>query len=248
MQRRLHLGTGAWVIAGLLACGAADAHAAAVVAAPPVNWTDWTLQTQGNAGSASGTLTDSSGAITVSYSGDVANTTSLGGGFNYWQSPSDPYVSATVPNAPTESDIITIDTANGGALNTITFSQAVLNPLMAIVSQGTPSRTVNYTFDTPFDVVSYGNGYWNFATGFFVSAGAGLFEQSGNVLVGREGHGVIQFQGLVSSISWSTSPNEYWHGFTIGVIDGNIPEPVPEPASLALLGLGALAAARRLTA
>ncbi|KPJ90149.1 MAG: hypothetical protein AMJ53_14715, partial [Gammaproteobacteria bacterium SG8_11] len=56
------------------------------------------------------------------------------------------------------------------------------------------------------------------------------------ILTGNELHAAIQFNGLVSQITWTSSPNEYWHGFTFGQVTGSTS--VPEPTSLALLGLG----------
>jgi hypothetical protein len=98
---------------------------------------------------------------------------------------------------------------------------------MALVSMGRINTFVTYTFDTPFDVVSNGPGWW----------GNGLLvEQAGNQLVGNEGHGLIQFSGTVSSISWS-STEENWHGFTIGI---PVVAGVPEPSTLILLGAGIL--------
>ena len=51
----------------------------------------------------------------------------------------------------------------------------------------------------------------------------------GDVIKGKELHGVLAFNGPVSSLSFTTSPTEYWHAFTFGV---------PEPGMLALFGLG----------
>ena len=103
---------------------------------------------------------------------------------------------------------------------------------MAILSLGQPGLPVDYSFDQPFNVLSFGPGYWG---------GPGtLTDIGGNVLHGVEGHGVIQFQGMVSSITWTAAPSETWHGFQIGT--------VPDPASsLFLFGtaFGILAMARR---
>ena len=178
-----------------------------------VIWTDWTSRTLGINGAASGTLS----SLTISYSGDVDSATQVSGGTNYWN-PNTPYISPTVPNEPPASDIIAL---NQGANNVISFSQPVTNPVMAIVSLGQVPIPVSYFFDRPFDVLSFGPGYWG---------GPGtLTELPGNELHGVEGHGVIQFQGTFSTISWSVSTFENWHGFTIGL--------VPEPSMVALLTL-----------
>lgn len=208
--------------------------AAAEVRASIISWTDWTSASAGASGSAIGSLTIGSETIGVSYTGDVAFA-QLSGGTDYWN-PSTPYTSNTVvDNRPTGTDIVALKRL--GITNTITFSRAVLNPIMAIVSQGRPTSPVRYYFsDAPFDVLSSGRGYWG------GDPAGSLFEEAGDVLRGIEGHGVIQFQGSFSSISWVVSPNEDWHGFTIGT-------QVPEPAAIAIWGtlgsLGLIAARRR---
>lgn len=200
----------------ILACSNIS-HAAAM-------WTDWTAATNGQPGSASGTLATTGGPVAVTYAGEVlfANTN---GGDNYWAAPyNTPYLSAVVPNEPPTSDIVTLVGGNA-IVNTLTFSEPLVNPVMGIVSLGTSATNVQYAFDTPFHVLSFAPGYWG---------GPGtLTELPGNVLQGSEGHGVIQFEGTVSSISWTVPTPETFHGFTIGL------GVVPEPPSLCLLGMAA---------
>lgn len=184
--------------------------------AVPIAWTDWT----------SATSTSAEGNIAgmgISYQG-LLKFSQLGSGTNYWTEGSPaPYTgSALVDNAPTASELLALDKST---TNTITFGQTVSNPLMAIVSQGRLSLPVTYDFDTPFVVLSEGRGYW----------GDGSYTLgAGDVLNGYELHGVIQFQGDISSISW-TSTEEYWHGFTFGLADT---ASVPEPGTIILLGAG----------
>lgn len=183
-----------------------------------VSWTDWTSATSGTPGSAAGSI----GSIGVSYSGEVVFA-QLGTGTNYWTEGSPaPYTgNAVVSNAPTPAEMIALSTSYSP--NTLTFSQAVTNPIMAIVSQGQPGLAVTYDFDKPFIVLSEGQGYWG--NGSYILG-------AGDVLTGSELHAVIQFTGTMSSISWSNRPNEYWHGYTVGLTS------VPEPGTLFLLGLG----------
>jgi hypothetical protein len=105
---------------------------------------------------------------------------------------------------------------------------------MAILSLGQPGLPRTYAFNAGFDVLNSG-------TGFFGGSPAGsLAEQAGNVLSGLEGHGIIRFSGTFSSLSWTIPTAEFWHGFQIGVQgigDGPPPTPIPEPDSIALLGL-----------
>jgi len=205
-----------------------------------IYWTDWTSATVSNTGSASGLITTPSGPVTASYTGQVYATTQTACGASYWV-PTTPYLSPTVPNAPPPCDIVTLTGGPTFPANTITFSQPILNPVMAILSLGQPGVTVTYNFDSPFNILSFGPGYFG---------GPGTLQQlTPNVLTGVEGHGVIQFQGTFSSISWTVPTPETWHGFTLGIVGVAPPSTtVPEPATIGLvaLGLGGLAVGRRM--
>ncbi len=196
-------------------------------AANIVEWTDWTSAVTGPSGSASGIMGD----VGVTYSGDV-HFAQLGNGTDYWIEPnstSAPYTgSSVVSTAPTPSEIIA--TAWGGVTNTLTFSAPVLNPVMAIVSLGQPRVGVAYDFDTPFTVISEGQGYWG--DGSFIHS-------SGDALMGYEFHGVIQFAGSLSSISWTTNVYESWQGFTLGKVTPQNSD-VSEPSPMLLLSFGLL--------
>jgi len=193
---------------------------ASVAAAVPVDWTDWTSTTVGAPG-VLGTLTTGGTAVDVSFSG-AYSFAQTSGGTNYW-SPSAPYISATVSNAPPASDIIALST---GGTATITFSQAVQNPLLALVSWN--GNTVD--FGVPIVILSYGTGYWGNGTPVLNADGTGFFG-SGEV------HGVIELPGSYTSISF-THTSENWHGFTVGAFGLGGPVGVPEPATMLLLGAG----------
>lgn len=186
-----------------------------------VQWADWTSATTGIAGSASGTI----GSIGVSFSGELWGAQTAGG-TNYW-SPGGAYVSGSVWNPPPASDILQCE---GGTSNTytITFSQAVTNPYMAICSLGTPGAFSTLTFNQPFTILSQGPGF--FGNGF-------LAQGAGNTLLGSEGYGVIQFLGTMNSITWTDPQFERWHGYQVAL--------VPAPGAAALLGIGAVLCGRR---
>lgn len=210
--------------------------ASPIASATPITWTDWTSATTGAAGSASGSI----GSVNLSYSGDVTFA-QLGAGIDYWTEGANlPYTaSALIDNAPISAEMIAMSLQ--GVTNTITFSQAVVNPIFAIVSQGQYGVPVTYDFDRPFNVLSEGLGYWGDGT---YTLGAG------DKLTGRELHAAIQFIGTINSISWVAEQSEYWHGFTIGLVQTGGPREVPEPGTTLLMGLGLLglfAASRRRT-
>lgn len=201
----------------------------AAAANADVTWADWTSST----GPGVGTVTGNIGATSVTYTGEIVDTTNINnGGFNYWRqggvTPWPAYSVGPITNAPVNSDMIALS-GDGVTVNTITFSSPVTDPVMAIVSLGRPGTGSQYLFDADFTILQVGQGYWGNGT---------LTDQPINTLEGFEGHGVIRFNGTFSSISWTTNgpTGEYWNGFTFGV---------PTPGAAAVLGLGGLAAMRR---
>jgi hypothetical protein len=205
-----------------LAAGAFLASASAAMAAPVV-WTDWTAA---DADSASGSVN----GVSVTFTGALNPAAQVAGGTNYWATNPATYTAPpVVDNGPPDSDIIRLTGGAAAGVQTLTFAAPLINPVMAILSLGQAGAPVVYDFDAAFDILSNGPGFF----------GAGpLTELPGDMLEGREGHGLIQFAGTLSSISWTIPNGEFWHGFTIGVAGAAGPTPTPEPEAALLLATG----------
>lgn len=206
------------------------ALAAPAAFAAPAYWTDWTSPLTAASG-VTGTITTPSSTVGVTFTGAYTFAQTSGGTF-YWTTPGT-YTSSAVDNAPATTDLVAL---SAGGLKTITFSQSVHNPLIALTSWN--GNVVD--FGAPIVVLSEGCGFWGCGTAVLNAGGTG-FTGSGEL------HGVIELLGDYTSISF-TDTSEHWHGFTVGI--QGIADPgtgVPEPASLALIGgaLAALAVVRR---
>ena len=205
-----------FVLIGLIL--AANPHAvlhaqSAGFSAPPTSWADWTSDTVANPGSAAGTLFVNGNTITVTYTGEVFNQTETNGAGTDYYTPVSTYSNAVTANAPLGGMITFV--GGNSTVDTITFSQTVTNPVMAIVSQGSPGNTISMNFNAPFNVLSTGPGWWG--------SGPAL-TQSGNTLSGAESDGVIQFIGEFNSISWTvTGTDSYYTGLTIGATNFGAP-------------------------
>jgi hypothetical protein len=198
----------AFCVFGLFMIAGAETAQAALV-----NWTDWI---EGDGGSrVIGDLDFGTTSVTVTYSGSYSFAQTAGG-TNFW-SPEEPYISSEVENAPPAYDIIAL--SNGGS-NTITFSQTVIDPVIALVSWN--NNTVE--FGVPIEILSYGSGFFGNGVPELNSGSTGFY---GN----GEVHGVIRLAGAYDSITFTDVP-EGWHGFTVGAVA------TPEPASVLLLGTG----------
>jgi hypothetical protein len=212
------------------------AFSATPAGAVVVQWADLSDAT---ATTVTGSIAVDNEAVGVTFEGPTWFTQTNGGTY-YWTetSPNDrPYTGGIVENAPATPDIIAL--GSGGA-KTIRFSRTVSDVYLALVSWNGNSGT----FDQAFEVISDGCGYW----------GCGSFTQvtSTSFVATGELHGIIRFTGAFDQVTF-TDQSEFWHGIQIGI--GGVfvpPNPVPEPASWALMiagfGLAGAAARRRRTA
>jgi hypothetical protein len=194
----------------------------AAPASAVTTWTDWTSATAGAPGSASGSL----GGVAVSYSGELDSAV-INGTSPIW-APNSSFTGGTVTASPsTVGDAIFLNGSFAGT-NTITFASPVVNPVFAIWSLGQPGLEASFNFNaTP-----------TFEAGGPNSQFGGLpITVSGNSVNGREGNGVVQFTGTFSSLSW-TNTFENFYGFTVGLNGPSGTTPVPEPSTIALVGIG----------
>jgi hypothetical protein len=222
MKTKMH----AAALAAFLALAVQGASAATV------SWADWNSDT---ASTVSGTVTVDGSPVSVTYSGAPYAFDQLNGaGTNYWL-PNSPYLSSSVSNAPGTPDIVGLSDAGTSVL---TFSAPVVNPLIALVSWNGANVTFGGGTDTQtynIDYLSSGCGYWGCGT--YSSPTSNSFVGSGEL------HGVIELVGTYSSISFTDTTGEYWHGLTVGAFATSVPE--PGELGMMLLGLGVVGALAR---
>jgi hypothetical protein len=211
-----------------LFCAASMTLALGSAQAAVVSWADWT-SLSGNQQSATGTMGGVN--VTVSASAAMNGVSQLSGagncGTNYWTEPNAAdraYTGGNISNAPTPCEQLGL---SGGNLVTVTFSSAVNNLYMALLSVGQAGLPVTYDFNQAFTIDSEGAGFWgNDTTNGIMGVG--------DTLTMREFHGTLMFNAPVTSLTFSSTA-EHWHGFTFGSAT------VPEPSSVLLFG-GALLA------
>ena len=231
----------------------------ASVHAVPFYWTDWTGTDvdPGVGFEGHGTITTPTSTVNVTYTNPRGvGFYNTGGGTDYWQNGHagrndaiSPYTSSLVDNSPAGTDIIALQYAG---TQTLQFSEAIANPVFGFVSL----NGNGYAFDQDFEILSLGGvdgnacGFWGCggAEKVVVDLGGGNFEYqlNSNNVGGSEPHGTLRFTGAFDTVTWRSTSNEFWNGFTVGV-QGTAKEVfpevvgVPEPATIALMSLGLLA-------
>lgn len=193
------------------------------VASAGPSWIDWTTTN-------TGTLTFGSNVVGVTLTGSTPY--SLIDGTYYYDNANTGNVSPSGTYGGYQpSDMLQI---SNPSFFTLTFSQAIENPYIALVSVGQRNVPVTYTFDSDVSVLSSGSNYWGY-TGYSVA---------GNAFTGSEFNGVLQLQGTFTSMHVAIGQPEYWHGFNVGSASVSaVPE--PETYAMMLAGLGLMGAIAR---
>ena len=214
----------ALVAAALAASGLANAAT--------IDWNTWSSNSAGS-------ISTGSGPIAVTYSGEMSGWYSA---YPSW-GPSATFADgAIVANAPVAANGIVRLIGGGGGeavVNTIAFSQAVVNPVFSFWSLGQGGNTASFHFLDATPVFVAGGGSAEY--------GGSSIGVSGNDVFGTEGDGTVQFIGTFTSLSWTNPVAEDWYGFDVGVagVAGVVPEPGSMGMLMAGLTLTALAMRRR---
>lgn len=203
---------------------------ASMAHADPYSWINWTGSTSS---SADGVITTSNGPTAVHLSGPVNN---LFSGYPSWTPVTSYRDGVIIDNAPYEGqsagDHQILQILSTGTYS-LTFDKPVDHLAFSVWSLGQGGTPVRYTFDQNLSFVAGGPG---------AEFGGQSITTGANWLEGVEGNGTVVFDGPFSTLNWTINNPENWHGFSIGL---KTAQSVPEPATMAILGLGGVLVARR---
>lgn len=185
--------------------------------ADPIYWNTWTS-------ASSGSLVANGEVIAVTFA--TANPHAAIANYPSWTPLGTFADGSIVDNGPVPANGIMQLLGGSSADNTLSFSTAVVDPVISIWSLGQGGGAASFVFTaTPMLI----------AGGPSAEYGGSALLVSGNTVTGNEGNGTIQFKGSFASISWTNPIFENWYGFNVGVAAA-----VPEPSTAALLLLGLL--------
>ncbi len=214
-----------------LALAVASGLAGSAMAAPSIHsWTDWFS----DSGGVEGTIALKEIDLTVRYRGPYHSAV-LFGGFEEMRSAS--FTNGVIANKPPNGDVINLQ--GGAGQGEITFSQALINPVMAILSLGLRTNDNRYfpaemvfADGVEFEVLNSSRSDYGYG---------GPLTKSGQTLRGLESAGSIRFIGAYSRIAWTTPLQE--KEFSTGPIGGSWHINVGAPCESIDIGRGPLLAA-----
>jgi hypothetical protein len=201
--------------ANVIACPEAGAPVdAGGPSAPPVYWATWDGFTAGTPGAGQGHLSPPGGDVQIAYSGEVGagsaktGDTTLSGVGQVTFLPASTYESATVPNAPPPTGMMTV-WGSPTLTQKVEFSVPVRGVLIAFVA-------LNETWSlsaSPTLLSSGPNTLLN------VLGAMNAPTLSGNTMSGVDANGVIEIPGVVSSVSFTVPMyvTGDFTSFTVGI-------------------------------
>ena len=185
---------------------------------PIMNWVQWVAPSYANfnpdpaytyATSTTGQVSLPDGSLLdVTFNGEIVKLGSAFGttGNSFWVAKNyngSTYLSTNAPELPTNSDRLGLS-GSAVAVQNLTFSEPVTNLVMNIWSLGNPTVPGSYQFDQPFVVLSQSTQY-------------SAFSINETTLTGLEGSGTIQFNGTITSLSWTVPAAEFYSNWNVGV-------------------------------
>ena len=174
-----------------------------------VSWVDWDANSYVQRNGGNSTVTGTAGGVTVKFSGESIG---LNVGNKGWNHSGFDYDGNGPFNAPATQTSEYISFNAGNRSGTVTFSQPVVNPVMALQSLGAPKDGA---------VLWYGNEKFDVKTTGTVGGGWGsgqIAEGPGGYVYNwsAEGNGIVQFYGIYTQIDWVIVDTEHYGNFTIG--------------------------------
>ena len=189
------------------------------------SWVTWDRSTA-TPTSVVGTIPTDRGLVTVVFSGVIRSVDTT---TDYWN-PASSFSGGIVNNRPDTNNSVTLESAGPYSL---TFSRPVANVAVGLWSVGRSGTSVSFAFDQTPTIAASGP-----SDSF---GGQGLIA-SGNAVGGQEANGTVVFNSVSNRLGWTVDVPETYSTITVGLSNA---QPVPEPATIAALGIGALALLRR---
>ncbi len=203
----------------ITACFAILLIGASAIHAAPVDWNYWMFNQ-------AGFIQSGNQIVNVSYSSADYHDVILG--TPTW-TPTSTWADGTIlSNGLTPNNNVMMIFGGTPTVNTLSFSQPVIDPVIAIWSLGS-------VVQGPASFVFTGYNPQLVVGGPSSEYGGGPLTLSGVTVSGLEGNGSVQFLGTYTSISWTNPQFEDFYGFNVGILGV-----VPEPSSYLLAALGAI--------